>query len=93
MAHLAVPDTRQKVRVFLQIFKNYPDVLEQAILQRQVYVGVHSSEQERNFTTVLGKFTRSFVIDGCRWVSGAFVLHRVSSRGENGECGCFRAKC
>lgn len=55
LAHLAVPDTRQRVRVFLQILKNYPDVLEQAILQRQVYVGVHSSGQDRNFSTVLGK--------------------------------------
>jgi hypothetical protein len=71
MAHLAVPDTRQKVRVFLQIFKNYPDVLEKAILQRQVYVGVHSSGQDRNFTTVLGKFTRVFAIHHCMWVSGA----------------------
>jgi hypothetical protein len=79
MAHLAVPDTRQKVRVFLQILKNYPDVLEQAILQRQVYVGVHSSGQDRNFGTVLGKFTRSSAIDHCMRVSRSFVLRRVSS--------------
>jgi hypothetical protein len=79
MAHLAVPDARQKVRVFLQILKNYPDVLEQAILQKQVYVGVHSSGQDRNFSTVLGKFTRSFAIDHCMRVSRSFVLHRVSS--------------
>jgi hypothetical protein len=78
MAHLAVPDTRQKVRVFLQIFKNYPDVLEQAILHRQVYVGVHSSGQDRNFSTVLGKFTGSFAIDHFMWATRAFVLHRVS---------------
>jgi hypothetical protein len=58
-AHLAVPDTKQKVRVFLQIFKNYPDVLEQTILHKQVYVGVYSSGQDRNFSTVLGMCIRS----------------------------------
>jgi len=57
-AHLAIPDTRQKVRVLLQILKNYPDVLEQAILHRQVYVGVYSSGHDRNFSTVLGECTR-----------------------------------
>jgi hypothetical protein len=56
MAHLAVPDTRHKVRVFLQILQNYPDVLEKAILYRQLYVGVYSTGQDRNFSTVLGKF-------------------------------------
>jgi hypothetical protein len=79
MAHLAVPDTRQKVRVFLQILKNYPDVLERAILHRQVYVGVHSSGQDRNFSTVLGKFTRGYVIHHCMWVSRPFVPYRVLS--------------
>lgn len=54
-AHLAIPDTKQKVRVLLQIFENYPDVLEQAILHRQVYVGVYSYGHDRNFSTVLGK--------------------------------------
>jgi hypothetical protein len=54
-AHLAIPDTRQKVRILLQIFKNYPDVLEQAILRKQVYVGVYSSGHDRNFSTVLGE--------------------------------------
>jgi hypothetical protein len=79
LAHLAVPDTTQKVRVFLQIFENYPDVLEQAILHKQVYVGVYRSGQDRNFSTVLGKFTWSSAIDHCMWASRSFVLRRVSS--------------
>jgi hypothetical protein len=56
-AHLAIPDTSQKVLVLLQILKNYPDVLEQAILYRQVYVGLYSSGHDRNFSTVLGECT------------------------------------
>ncbi|PSN47673.1 hypothetical protein C0J52_18408 [Blattella germanica] len=28
-AHLAIPDSKEKVRIFLQIFRNFPDVLEQ----------------------------------------------------------------
>ncbi|XP_069673044.1 uncharacterized protein [Periplaneta americana] len=53
-AKLAVPDSEEKVRVFLQIFKNYPDLLEQSILQNQVYVGVYASEPDRVFRTVHG---------------------------------------
>jgi hypothetical protein len=60
-AHLAIPDTKQKVRVLLQIFENYPDVLEQAILHRQVYVGVYSYGHDRNFSTVLGESTWRFI--------------------------------
>jgi hypothetical protein len=65
LAHLAVPDSKQKVRVFLQIFKNYPDVLEQTILHKQVYIGVYSSGEDRNFSTVLGMYKRRFRITRC----------------------------
>jgi len=67
-AHLAVPDTKQKVRVFLQIFKNYPEVLEQTILYKQVYVGVHRSGEERNFSSVLGMCTTKLIVAHFTWV-------------------------
>ncbi|KAJ9587265.1 hypothetical protein L9F63_019214, partial [Diploptera punctata] len=50
-AHLAVPNTIEKVKVFLEIFSNYPDVLEKSILSEQVYVGVFS-DHHRHFHTV-----------------------------------------
>jgi len=78
MAHLAVPDSRQKVRVFLQIFKNYPDVLEQTILHRQVYVGVYRSGQNKSFSTVLGMYVCMylwrFTITLCTRVRMSLVL-------------------
>ncbi|KDR10088.1 uncharacterized protein LOC110838268 [Zootermopsis nevadensis] len=54
-AHLAVPDTPQRVTVFLKLFKRHPDIPARAILRQQVYVGVSDPDRSRHFTTVQGK--------------------------------------
>lgn len=54
-AHLAVPDSLDRVNVFLKLFKRHPDIPARAILRQQVYVGVSDPNQNRQFTTVQGK--------------------------------------
>lgn len=85
-AHLAIPDSRQKVSVLLQIFQNYPDVLEQAILHKQVYVGVHSSGQDRNFSTVLGEWTTLTRFTAAYFLRVSTALGKEGVRTVTGEC-------
>jgi len=54
-SHLAVPDTEERVRVFLTLFKRHSDIPAHAILRQQVYVGVFDPYGNRQFTTVQGK--------------------------------------
>ncbi|KAJ9590459.1 hypothetical protein L9F63_016490 [Diploptera punctata] len=53
-AHLAVPDTQDRVRVFLKLFQRHPEIPRSAILRAQVYVGVNDPLKNRVFTTVQG---------------------------------------
>lgn len=54
-AHLAVPDTQERVRVFLTLFQRHSDIPAHAILRQQVYVGVSDPDHNRQFITVQGK--------------------------------------
>lgn len=54
-AHLAVPDTQERVKVFLKLFKRHSDIPAHAVLRQQVYVGVSDPDQNRQFVTVQGK--------------------------------------
>jgi hypothetical protein len=54
-AHLAAPDTLDRVNVFLKLFQRHPDIPAKAILRQQVYVGVSDPNQNRQFTTEQGK--------------------------------------
>lgn len=54
-AHLAVPDTLDRVNVFLKLFQRHSDIPANAILRQQVYVGVSDPSQNRQFTTVQGE--------------------------------------
>ena len=66
-AYLAVPDSTRKVKVFLEIFERYPDVLEKSILSQQVYVGIHSRGGiPRDFITVQGIPTNIYLLIECR---------------------------
>ena len=54
-SHLAVPDTEERVRVFLTLFQRHSDIPARAVLRQQVYVGVSDPYRNRQFTTVQGK--------------------------------------
>ncbi|XP_069695669.1 uncharacterized protein [Periplaneta americana] len=54
-SHLAVPDTKERVQVFLKLFQRHPNIPAASILRNQAYIGVNDPEQKRQFTTVQGK--------------------------------------
>ncbi|PNF42386.1 hypothetical protein B7P43_G02546 [Cryptotermes secundus] len=53
-AHLAAPDTLDRVNVLLKLFQRHPDIPAKAILRQQVYVGISEPSQNRHFTTEQG---------------------------------------
>jgi hypothetical protein len=53
-AHLAVPDTPDRIKVLQELFEWYSDTQAYGILPQQVYIGVSDRDDKGLFTTVQG---------------------------------------